>query len=120
MARRVISLALMLAGGLIASGRIVTLSMAALMTIGGTGIVLAQVNWGPFSLRLSEGMKEQEAINAVGYLPSKVELKTCGTESTQGAWDCKILTYGDLYSNLTIFERRSGGSWVVNSWLVRP
>lgn len=77
-------------------------------------------DWGPFSLRLAEGMTEQEAINAVGYRPNKVDQTTCGANSAGGAWDCRILTFGDLYGNLMVLERRSGSLWVVNSWIVFP
>jgi hypothetical protein len=77
-------------------------------------------DWGPFSLRLKEGMTEQQAINAVGYQPNKVEQKTCGQDAVGGAWACRVLTFGDVYGNLRILERRAGSSWVVNSWTVFP
>jgi hypothetical protein len=80
----------------------------------------AATDWGPFSLRLSEGMTEQDAIAAIGYQPNMVESETCGTNSKRGAWDCRVLTYGNRQNNLTILERRSGGSWVVNSWSMFP
>jgi hypothetical protein len=75
---------------------------------------------GAFSLRLSEGMTEQQAITAVGYQPNRAEQQTCGRASTTGEWDCRILTYGDRHSNLVIMERRSDESWVVNNWNVYP
>jgi hypothetical protein len=77
-------------------------------------------NWGPFSLRLSDGMAEPEAINAIGYQPNKAERTTCGTESSNGEWQCRILTYGNDDSNLVVFERSSDEGWVVNSWSVYP
>jgi len=77
-------------------------------------------DWGPFSLRLQEGMTEQEAINAIGYSPNKVEQRTCGSDSVGGSWSCRILTYGDFYGSLTVYEQRSGGLWVVNGWQVYP
>ena len=77
-------------------------------------------NWGPYSFRLAEDMTEQQAISAVGYQPNKAELTTCGTQSSSGPWDCRILTFGNSRSYLMIFERRSGDSWVVNNWSVEP
>jgi hypothetical protein len=76
-------------------------------------------DWGPSSLRLSEGMTELEATNA-GYRPNKAELTTCGTESTNGAWQCRIITYGNDSSSLVVFERSSDDGWVVNHWIVLP
>jgi hypothetical protein len=80
----------------------------------------AATDWGPFSLRLSEGMTEQQAINAVGYQPNRAEVEICGANSKKGPWDCRVLTYGDRHNNLTILEQRSGDSWVVNGWRVFP
>jgi hypothetical protein len=79
-----------------------------------------RLDWGPSSLRLSEGMTELEAINAIGYQPNKAELETCGTESSNGAWQCRILTYGTNSSSLVVFERSSDEGWVVNHWIVVP
>ena len=36
--------------------------------------------WGSRSLRLSDDMTEQQAINAVGYSLSSVDLGTCGQQ----------------------------------------
>lgn len=80
----------------------------------------ARTDWGPFSLRLSEGMTEQQAVDAIGYGPNRAELRTCGTDKAGGEWDCRILTFGDQSSNLIIYERRSDQLWVVNSWRVYP
>src|ERR1700676_1617952 len=71
-------------------------------------------DWGPFSLRLSEGMTELDAINVIGHRPNKAELTTCGTESTDGAWECRILTYRNDNSSLVVFERRLDDGWIVN------
>jgi hypothetical protein len=76
-----------------------------------------RTDWGPSSLRLVEGMTEEEAIKAVGQWPSKAEVTTCGSESSSGEWTCRILTFGDRYSSLRIFERRDD-QWVVNNWSV--
>jgi hypothetical protein len=86
----------------------------------GAPLHAAAADWGASSLRLSDGMTEQDAINAIGYQPNKVHLETCGAESAGGAWDCRVLTFGDRRNNLTVLERRSDESWVVNSWWVKP
>jgi len=77
------------------------------------------MDWGPSSHRLSEGMTEQQAIGAIGFSPNKDEQTTCGTQAASGPWTCRILTFGDSYNNLTVFERDDGDqSWVVNHWVV--
>jgi hypothetical protein len=87
------------------------------------------MDWGPSSLRLSEGMTEGQAIEAIGYRPSKAELDTCGTKAASGPWTCRILTFGDSFNNLTVFERDNADDgdqavglhqWIVNHWLVAP
>jgi hypothetical protein len=62
-------------------------------------------------------MTEEQAIKAVGSWPDKVELKTCGSDTTSGEWNCRILTFGDRSNNLTVFERLEN-EWIVNSWTV--
>ena len=47
-------------------------------------------DWSSFSLRLRDGMTDQEAISAIGYLPTRVESKTCGTK-TKHPWSCRFL-----------------------------
>jgi hypothetical protein len=91
-------------------------------------------DWGPASLRIAQlvdekATTEQEAINAIGYLPNKVEMTTCGDKKP---WECKILTWGDwphrlrVYLALTPYSGcadpekkfcwKSG--WYVNHWHV--
>lgn len=84
--------------------------------------VHADDDWGLLSARLSPRMTEGQVMQAVGYRPNKVELKTCGSDSANGAWQCKIFTFGGLYSNLTVwfFEDNSAHLWLVNSWSVYP
>jgi hypothetical protein len=77
--------------------------------------------WGSPSLRLSDDMTEQQAINAVGYSPSSVDLGTCGQRSAHGTWTCKKLMFGDYYDGLyVLLQRRTDGLWEVNSWGVLP
>jgi hypothetical protein len=78
------------------------------------------MDWGPSSLRLSEGMTEQQAIAALGYQPSRAEVTTCGRDTTSGEWDCRVLTFGNRRNNLVVYERREDESWIVNSWRVFP
>jgi hypothetical protein len=86
------------------------------------GIGRADDDWGMLSGRLSPRMTENQVMQAVGYRPNKVELKTCGNESPNGPWQCKVFTFGGLYSNLTVlfFDDVSTGLWRVNSWSVYP
>jgi hypothetical protein len=77
-------------------------------------------DWGPSSLRLSEGMTERETISVIGYLPSKAELSTCGGDTKSGEWDCRILTFGTDANGLIVYEARSDGGWLVNNWTVYP
>lgn len=77
-------------------------------------------DWGPATLQLRKLMTEQQAIQAIGHQPNKAEQSTCGTESPQGAWECRILTWGDLSSNLTVYEVQIADAWVVNNWSSYP
>jgi hypothetical protein len=105
----------------------ILLSATALWAASSPATARNRMNWGPSSLQLAEGMTEQQAIKAVGYSPDKAELQTCGTEAPSGPWTCRIITFGDSYNHLTVFERddaddgdRSVGlhMWVVNHWIV--
>ncbi len=78
------------------------------------------VDWGQMSALLNPGMTEQQVIQTIGYRPNKVELETCGQQTSRGAWTCKIHTYGDLYHNLSVTFAEVGDVWVVNSWHVYP
>jgi hypothetical protein len=78
------------------------------------------VDWGRMSALLAPAMTEQEVIQKLGYTPNKVELHTCGQNSSHGAWTCKKYTYGNLYNNLTIYFQEAGQYWVVNGWDVYP
>ena len=82
----------------------------------------ADDEWGVLSGRLSPRMTEQQVMNAIGYRPNKVELKTCGTDSPGGAWQCKIYTFGGLYYHLTVYFQQDDTDqfWRVNSWTVYP
>lgn len=79
-------------------------------------IAQTQVSLGEYSLRLSTGMTEAEVIKAVGYLPNKAEVKTCGGETPQGPWRCRKLTFGNSRYNLTVYEQSDGNEWIVNGW----
>lgn len=75
-------------------------------------------DWGPASLRLSENMTEQEAINAVGQPPNMAELDTCGSK-TPNPWECRILTFGNRFDTLQIlFYQDRDHIWRVTGWKV--
>ena len=77
---------------------------------------------GAKSALLDLGMTEQQITNTVGRRPSKVEMQTCGQQTKQGAWTCKMHTYGTEWVNLTVAFGQSpeDGTWRANSWSVRP
>jgi hypothetical protein len=78
------------------------------------------VNWGAKSALLDLGMTEQQVMNTVGYRPNKVEVQTCGQQTANRAWTCKIHTYGLQLSNLTVFFSQSpdDGTWRASGWKV--
>jgi hypothetical protein len=81
----------------------------------------ADTDWGCKSSRLREDETEQEVIATIGYRPNKVELKTCGSQSRKGPWDCKVYVFGSLDYNLEVlFHQDYEGGWRVNGWFVFP
>jgi hypothetical protein len=78
-------------------------------------------DWRPMSLRLREGMTEDQAIAAIGYKPDTTEVVTC--EGTRGAeWECRMLSFGssgtDRQHPLIVYEANHQGVWRVDSWNV--
>jgi hypothetical protein len=83
-------------------------------------------DWGPASLRVAKladrlndddgkAVMEQEVINAVGYLPNKAEVSTCGGAAGSKPWECKILTWGDYHSGrLVVYFMHSTGGCALN------
>jgi hypothetical protein len=67
---------------------------------------------GCLTQQLHEDMTEAEVISVLGYRPDVVTLETCGSESREGPWHCKIYRFGPL----RVFFRKDDGIWVVNSW----
>ena len=98
--------------------------MMALTCILFTQSVAAQtVDWGAKSRLLEQGMGEARVGEVLGYGPNKVELKTCGSESSGGPWSCKIHTYGStrtqqLRVSFAQINVGHGTVWVVNSWSI--
>jgi hypothetical protein len=60
-------------------------------------------------------MTEQQVTAAVGQSVDKVELKTCGTQSQAGAWQCKIMSFSVLHVYLAADNK---GVWRTNGWQV--
>lgn len=80
-----------------------------------------QPNWGAKSALLDLGMTEQEVMKKIGYAPNKVEMQTCGQQTTTGAWKCKVHTYGLTFNHLTVyFSQTDDGMWRAASWNVYP
>ena len=72
------------------------------------------------SLMLEPGMTEDNVVIALGYRPTKVEMKTCGPD--KGRWTCKIYVFGNSLGFLKILFGRVNfdSKWHVNSWIVFP
>jgi hypothetical protein len=84
-------------------------------------VAVGDDDWGAVSIRLSPGMTEQEIMKAVGYRPNKAEVKTCGGNTRDGGWMCKVYTFGYAAKYLqVVFSEASSGVWIANSWSVYP
>ena len=92
------------------------LMISAAGILAGCGAAHAWETWGQITLYIKVGMTEQQVFSTIGWLPNKVEQKTCGT-ATPNPWSCRILVYGTYSGGLRITEEEwSGGQWHVNSW----
>jgi hypothetical protein len=65
------------------------------------------VNWAAKNALLDLGMTEQQVTKTVGSAPNKVEMDTCGQLTKQGAWTCKIHTYGSGFNKLRVWFQQS-------------
>jgi hypothetical protein len=76
--------------------------------------------YGEKSTQLDTTMTEDQVKNLVGYLPNKVELKTCGADLKSGPWQCKIYTFGsdNFGPGLIVYFQKDHGHWYVNGWNV--
>ena len=94
----------------------------ALDLVAATASFAQTVNWGAKSALLDLAMTEQQVMNTVGSRPNKVEMQTCGQQTKEGPWKCKIHTYGLSGNKLTVaFSQSSNdGTWRANNWSVYP
>jgi hypothetical protein len=107
-------------GASVAQPRVGTPSPPALAPTRSRFAPCADADWGCLSMRVQDGMTEQEVMNAMGYRPNKVEMDTCGSR-TSHSWSCKVYTFGGSYSQIVVwFQRADEGYWIVNSWSVIP
>ena len=76
------------------------------------------VNWGAKSALLDLGMTEQQVMNTVGYRPNKVEVQTCGQQTANRAWTCKIHTYVSGTNKLRVWFQQSPNDrmWRAVDW----
>ncbi len=78
-------------------------------------------DWQPISLRLKEGMSENQALAAIGYAPNTTEVVNCGAAGGV-AWECRMLTFDssgiDQHHPLIVYEANHNGVWRVDSWNV--
>lgn len=76
-------------------------------------------DWRPLGNRLQQGMSEAQAIAALGFAPSTVEVVSCGGDRGQ-AWECRMLTFESSGSApqhpLIVYEANQVGVWRVDSW----
>jgi hypothetical protein len=70
------------------------------------------------SLRLRQGMTENEAIAAVGQPPTSAEVRVCGGQNSR--WNCRILKFKapGQSDEMIVYEAQSAGEWRVSSWSV--
>jgi hypothetical protein len=70
------------------------------------------------SLRLRQGITENEAIAAVGQPPTSAEVRVCGGQNSP--WNCRILEFKapDQIHEMAVYEAQSAGEWRVDSWSV--
>ncbi len=72
---------------------------------------------GALSLRLEQGMSEDEVKRLQPFSPYAANLQTCGQHAQSGAWTCKIWEYSDGTNSLEItFSQDDRGGWLVNDW----
>ena len=56
-----------------------------------------------------------------GLTQSKTRALNSPADAPNGAWQCKIFTFGNVYSNLRVYFYEDGSDvWRVNSWQVYP
>ncbi len=76
-------------------------------------------DWRSVSLRLQQGMNEDQAIAAIGHPPDSAEVVTCGVDRGS-AWQCRRLSFNssgaDAQHALIVYEANYGGVWRVDSW----
>jgi hypothetical protein len=90
-----------------------------LLSTGTSGAQIFGPNFGALGAKLEQNMSEDQVVSTVGRQPTSVSLSTCGTETKNGAWQCKIYEYehGRRGSSLRIyFQRTPAGVWVVSNW----
>jgi hypothetical protein len=75
-------------------------------------------DWRSYTLRLQQGMTEEQAIAAIGYAPNSVNLNFCEADSSS---QCRILSYDSTgqvpdWHPLTVWEQSRNGKWIVIAW----
>jgi hypothetical protein len=74
---------------------------------------------GEQSLRLRQGMTQDQVSSALGYQPSESEMRTCGNE-TRKPFTCQVLRYGWPNWGILVVMAQSetDNQYVVKHWLV--
>jgi hypothetical protein len=95
---------------------LVSVSIAA-NSLAQTNSQSTEPHYGNLSLRLKQGMSEQEVLNALGQ-PTNTKLSTsCGRLVGQ-PYTCQIWVYGHFAINSVViyFDQSPTGSWAVMAW----
>jgi hypothetical protein len=73
---------------------------------------------GEITANLHDGMTENQVTAMIGEGPVSIDESTCGLETPNGAWQCRILNYGRTCNSLTIYlaYNKAKQVWVVNNW----
>ena len=76
-------------------------------------------DWRSVSVRLRQGMNEEQAVAAIGYAPDSADVVRCGVERGAG-WECRRLSFNSSglaeQHPLIVYETNYGGVWRVESW----
>jgi|RhiMetdeSRZDD1v2_1073273.scaffolds.fasta_scaffold116728_6 hypothetical protein len=101
--------------------RFAMLAAACLLSLQVLGCTAAEPqeapDYGRLSLRLRQGMSEQDVINALGQ-PNNSSLSTACGRDVGTPFTCKIWVYGHFAMNSVViyFGENPAGSWFVMAW----
>ncbi len=71
-----------------------------------------QVEADALSRKLDIGIPEADVYRLAGRAPDRVAVSSCGKDTKDGAWQCKIVSFKFLH----IYFARVDGVWRVTAW----